>query len=108
MYIPRLSNRGIHANSILTKYLARNSANFTRVRTLVDPENSLPHLFAPKANLSVCAFIIADGVGTTSGVSSSTYPLTTMVTNYLALMLTEGSLTRSQDGQSSLVDSVEN
>jgi len=46
------------------------------------------------ANLSVCAFIIPDGVETTSGVSSSVYPLTTMVTNYLALVLTEGSRTR--------------
>ena len=61
------------------------------------------------ANLSVCAFIIPDGVETTSGVSSSVYPLTTMVTNYLALMLTEGSLTRwTEEGHSSLVGSVEN
>ena len=44
------------------------------------------------ANLSVCAFIIPDGVETTSGVSSSIYPLTTMVTNYLALVLVEGSV----------------
>jgi len=51
------------------------------------------------ANLSVCAFIIPDGVETASGVSSSVYPLTTMVTNYLALVLTEGSLTRwTEDG----------
>jgi len=99
----------IHANPILTKYLARNSANFTRVRTLVDPENSLSHLFAPIVNLSVCASVIPDGVETTSGVSSSVYPLTTMVTNYLASVLTEGSLTRwTEDGQSSLVGSVEN
>jgi len=61
------------------------------------------------ANLSVCGFIIPDGVETTSGVSSSVFPLTTMVTNYLALVLTEGSLTRgTEDGQSSLVGSVEN
>ena len=45
------------------------------------------------ANLSVCASIIPDCVETTSGVSSSVYPLTTMVTNYLALVLVEGSLT---------------
>ena len=45
------------------------------------------------ANLSVCASVIPDGVETTSGVSSSVYPLTTIVTNYLALVLTEGSLT---------------
>jgi len=61
------------------------------------------------ANLSVCAFIIPDGVGTKSGVSSSVYPLTTMVMNYLVLVLAESSLTRStEDGQSSLVGSVEN
>jgi len=44
-------------------------------------------------NLSVWASIIPEGVETTSGVSSSVYPLTTMVTNYLALVLVEGSLT---------------
>ena len=61
------------------------------------------------ANLWVCASIIPGGVETTSGVSSSVYPLTTMVTNYLALVLVEGSLTRwTEDGQSSLVGSVEN
>jgi len=61
------------------------------------------------ANLSVCAFIIPDGVETMSGVSSSVYPLTTIVTNCLALMLVEGSLTRwIEDGQSSLVGFVEN
>jgi len=61
------------------------------------------------ANLSVCACIIPDGVETTSGVSSSVFPLTTMVTNYLALVLTAGSLTHwTEDGQSSLVGSVEN
>jgi len=61
------------------------------------------------ANLSVCAFIIPDGVETTSGVSSSVYQLTTKVTNYLAIVLVEGSLTRwTEDGQSSLVGSVEN
>jgi len=41
--------------------------------------------------------------------SSSVYPLTTMATSYLALVLVEGSLTRwTEDGQSSLVGSVEN
>jgi len=61
------------------------------------------------ANLSVCAFIIPDVVETTSGDSSSVYPLTTMVMNYLAPVLTEGSLTRwAEDGDSSLVGSVEN
>jgi len=60
-------------------------------------------------NLSVCASVIPDGVETTSGVSSSVYPLTTMVTNYLAPVLIEGSLTRwTEDGHSSLVGSVEN
>jgi len=61
------------------------------------------------ANLSGCALIIPDGVETTSGVSSSVYPLTSMVTNYLALVLAEGGLTRwTEVGQSSLVGSVEN
>jgi len=60
-------------------------------------------------NLSVCASVIPDGVETTSGVSSSVYPLTTMVMNYLAPVLIEGSLTRwTEDGHSSLVGSVEN
>jgi len=60
-------------------------------------------------NLSDCASVIPDSVETTSGVSSSIYPLTIMVTNYLALVLTEGSLTRwTEDGHSSLVGSVEN
>ena len=59
------------------------------------------------ANLSVCAFIIPVGVETTSGVSSCAYPLTTMGTNYLALVLTKGSLTHwTEDVQSSLVGSV--
>jgi len=44
------------------------------------------------ANLSVCASVIPDGVETTSDVSSSIYPLTAMVSNYLALVLTKGSL----------------
>jgi len=61
------------------------------------------------ANLSVCASVIPVGVETTSGVSPSVYPLATMVTNYLALVVNEGSLTRwTGDGHSSLVGSVEN
>jgi len=61
------------------------------------------------AKVAVCASIITDGVETTSGVSSSVYPLTTMITNYHAPVLTEGSLTRwTEDGQSSWVGSVEN
>ena len=61
------------------------------------------------ANLSVCASVIPDGVETTSGVSSSLYPLKTMITNYFAPVLNEGSLTRwTEDGDSSLVGSVEN
>jgi len=60
-------------------------------------------------NLSVCTSVIPDGVETTSGVSSSVYPLTTMVTNYLAPVLTEGSLTRwTEDGHSSLVGYIAN
>jgi len=61
------------------------------------------------ANLWVCAFIIPDGVETTSGVSSAIYPLTMMVTNCLALVRVEGSLTRwTEDGQSSFIGCVEN
>jgi len=61
------------------------------------------------ANLSACASVIPDGVETTSGVSSSVYPLTTMITNYLAPVVTKGSLKRgAADGQSSLLGSVEN
>ena len=61
------------------------------------------------ANESVCASLIPDGVESTSGVSLFVYLLTTMITNYLAPVLTEGSLTpRTEDGQSSLVGSVEN
>ena len=60
-------------------------------------------------NLSACASVIPGGVETTSGVHSAIYPLTTMVTNYLAPVLTAGSLTRrTEDGHSSLVGSVEN
>jgi len=60
-------------------------------------------------NLSVYASVIPDGVETTSGVSSSVYPLTTRVINYLAPVLTGGILTCwTEDGHSSLVGSVEN
>jgi len=61
------------------------------------------------ASLSVSAFIIPNGVEATSGVSSAVYPLKTMVTNDLALVLVEDSLTRwTEDGQSSLVGSFKN
>jgi len=61
------------------------------------------------ANLSVCASVIPEGVETTSGVISSAYPLTTMVTSYLSFMFVERSVTRrTEDGQSSVVGSVEN
>jgi len=61
------------------------------------------------ANLSDCASVIPNGVETSSGVSSSAHPLTTVVRNYLALVFVEGSLTRqTEDGQSSLLGSVEN
>jgi len=61
------------------------------------------------ANLSVCTSGIPNGVETTSGVSSSGYPLTTMVTNYLGPVPIGGSLTRwTENGYSSLVGSVEN
>jgi len=55
------------------------------------------------------ASVIHDGVETTSGVSSSAYALTTVVTNFHAPELTAGSLTRwTEDGRSSLVGSVAN
>jgi len=109
MYIRGLSNRGIHATSILTKYLARNNVNFTLVPTLVDSEKLTSISFVPMANLSVSAAVIPDGVETRSGVSSSVNRLTTMVTNYLAPILSQGSLTPwTEVGQSSLVGSVEN
>jgi len=61
------------------------------------------------ANLSVCASIILDGGETRSSVSTSLYPLTMKVTYYLAPFLTEGSSTRwTEDGQPSLVGSIEN
>jgi len=84
----------MHANSILTKYLVHNSANFTLVRTLIDPENSEPHLLAHMVNLSVCASVIPDAVETRSGVSPSVYPLAILVTNYLASIVRGGSLIR--------------
>ena len=60
-------------------------------------------------NLSVCVSVIPEGLETTSGVNSSVYPLITMVTKYLATVLTEGSLTRwTEDGHSSLLGSVQN
>jgi len=40
------------------------------------------------ANLSVGASVIRDGVETMSAVSSSVYPLTMMITNYVAPVLT--------------------
>jgi len=61
------------------------------------------------ADLSVCTSVNPDGVETTSGVSSSVYPLTTMVRNYVPPLLTEGSLTRwTEDSESALVGSIEN
>jgi len=103
-----LSNSGIHPISILTKYLANLSANTFWVRTLVDPETFRAHLPAPMVYLSIWAPIIPDGVKTLSGVCPSVYPSTPMITNYLAPVLHEGSLTRqSEDGHSSLVGSVE-
>jgi len=85
-------------------YLPNLSANTSQLRTLVDPQNSLPHLLDPMVNLSVWASVIPGGVETTLDVSSSAYVLTTMITNYLAPVLYEGSLTyRTEDGQSSLV-----
>ena len=60
-------------------------------------------------NLLVCASVIPDGVEPTSGVSSSVYLLTTIVTNYLAPLLIDSSLTRwTEDGHSLLVGSIEN
>ena len=77
--------------------------------TLVDSENCLPHLLAHMAELSVCGSIMPDGGKTTSGVSSSVYPLTAMVTIYLAPVITEGSLTHwKEDYLSGLVGSSEN
>jgi len=48
------------------------------------------------AYLSVCSSVIPDGVETTSGVSSFIYPLTAVVTNYLAPVLLGGTLTARQ------------
>jgi len=45
-------------------------------------------------NFSVAATVIPNSVETTSGVSSSVYPLIAMTMNYLAPMLHGGSLTR--------------
>jgi len=85
--MPRLSNRGIHAMSILTKYLANHCVNTFRVRAPVDPENALPHLLAPIVKLLVWDMVIPDGVETMSGICSSVYSLTAMITNYLAPVL---------------------
>jgi len=53
-------------------------------------------------NLSVWAPVIPDRLETTSGVSSSIYPVTVMITNYLAAVLYRGSLThKTEDGHSS-------
>jgi len=109
IYIPHLSNRSIHAISILTKYFVRNFCELHLSANTRTPRKLSTTAFAPMANLSVCASVIPDGVETTSGVSSSVSPLTTIVTNYLAPVLTEGSLTHwTEAGQSSLVGSVEN
>jgi len=76
-------------------------------RTLVNPENFLPHLLAPMVNLLVCAPVIPNGVETTSGGSSSVYTSTGMIRNYLAPVLYEGSLTsQTEDGHSSFVGRV--
>ena len=45
-------------------------------------------------NLSVCASIIPDSVQTMSGVSTSVYLLIALVINYLAPVVSGGSLTR--------------
>jgi len=61
------------------------------------------------ANLWGCATVIPDGVESMSGVSSSVYRLTTMITQIFAPVLTKGSLTQwTEECQSSLVGSVEN
>ena len=79
------------------------------MRTLVDPENSSQHLLLRWPTYRFALIIIPDGVETKSGVSSSVYPLTALVMNYLALVLVEGGLTLwTEDGHSSLVGSVEN
>jgi len=60
-------------------------------------------------NLLAWPPIIPDGVEITSGVSSSVCTLTAMVTNYLAVVLYEGSPTcQRENGHSSLVGSMEN
>jgi len=61
------------------------------------------------ANISVRASVIPDCVEMMSGVSSSVYPLPAMVANYLALVVTEGILTRwAEDGQNAFVGLVDN
>ena len=79
------------------------------MKTPVDPENSLPHIFTPMVTLSVWTSLIPDGVERMSGVSSPVYPLSVMVTNYLAPLILRGSLTRwTADCQCSFVGSIEN
>jgi len=59
-------------------------------------------------NVLACASVIPDRVETTSGVSSSVYPLRAMITNYLAPVLYEGRLTsHTEDAHLSVVGSVE-
>ena len=78
------------------------------MRTPIEPEKSIPHLLTTMVNLSVCVYFIPDSVEAMSGVSTSVYPLTAVVMNYLAPMLLGGSLTCvTEDGQSSFVGSVE-
>jgi len=69
-----MSNRGIHAITMLTKHLANNYVNTYPVRTLGDPEYSLPHFLACMVNILVCAFVIPDGVETTSNVLGARTP----------------------------------
>jgi len=60
-------------------------------------------------NLLAWPPIIPDGVEITSGVSLSVCTLTSMITNYLASVLYEGSPTcQRENGHSSLVGSMEN
>jgi len=61
------------------------------------------------AKISVCASVIPEGVETPSGVTPSVYWWTALVTNYLAPVVSGGSLTHyTEDGPSSLVASIEN
>jgi len=80
--------------SILTKYLARNSANFIGVRTLVDPEIPLSHLLLPWPTYRSVLLLFLRVWRPRQVSAHPFYPLTTMVTRYLAPVLIEGSLTR--------------